>query len=82
MKLSDFIVLTHPEKRVIVLEEGVPVAKREIPNHLVFLFQLPGYYVEVFCCLESKAIKEFRVFHSSVHLEPYLDGISIDNLLD
>jgi len=81
MKLSEFIVLTQQEKRLTVIQEGVPIAKRHFNNYMVFLFQLPNYYVETFCCLESKAIEEFRVFHNPSHLAPYLDEISIDNLL-
>lgn len=81
MKLSAFIELTQEEKRATVLKEGVAIAKRELLNTMVFLFQLPGFYVETHCSKESKAIVEYRVFHDVNKLTPYLEGIAIDDLL-
>ena len=81
MKLSEFIGLTQEEKRFTVLQEGVPIAKMEILNYMVFLFQLSDYYVETFCCRESKEIREYRVFHNAEHLTPYLEAIPIEHLL-
>ncbi|MEP7372079.1 MAG: hypothetical protein ABI675_01745 [Chitinophagaceae bacterium] len=81
MKLSEFIGLTQEEKRFTVLHDGVPIAKREILNYTVFLFQLSGYYVETFCCQESKEIREYRMFHDANHLTPYLEAIPIEHLL-
>ena len=81
MKLSEFMLLTQEEKRSTVLQEGVPIAKMEILNYIVFLFQLPNYYVETYCCQESKEIREYRVFPKAEHLTPYLEAISIEQLL-
>lgn len=82
MKLSEFILLTQEEKRFTVLRQGVPIAKRQMLNCMVFLFQLPDYYVETYCCQETKEIREYRVFHSPDYLTPYLEAIKIDNLLN
>lgn len=81
MKLSEFILLTQEEKRFIVLQEGVVLAKMEVLNYMVFLFQLPHFYVETFCCQETKEIREYRVFHNVEHLTPYLEAIPIHHLL-
>ncbi len=81
MKLSEFMLLTQEEKRSTVLQEGVPIAKMEILNYIVFLFQLPNYYVEAYCCRQSKEIREYRVFHKAEHLTPYLEAIPIEQLL-
>jgi hypothetical protein len=81
MKLSEFILLTQEEKRFIVLQEGVVLAKMEVLNYIVFLFQLPHFYVETYCCQETKEIREYRVFHSAEHLTPYLEAIPIHQLL-
>lgn len=81
MKLSEFIGLPEDHKRSIVLTEGVAIAKRELVDKLVFLFQLHEYYVETFCCCKSKEILEYRVFQNTKQLEPYLDSIQIDHLL-
>ena len=80
MKLSEFIVLPREEKRSAVLHQGVALAKWENRKEMVFLFQLPDFYVETYCCQESKEIREYRAFYKVEHLTLYLDGISIDSL--
>jgi hypothetical protein len=81
MKLSEFIRLNEEEKRSTVLQQGVPVAKRQLVDYMVFLFQLSGYYVETYCCQQTKEIHEYRTIHSIDHLSLYLDAIPIDHLL-
>jgi hypothetical protein len=81
MKLSEFILLTQEEKRFIVLQEGVVIAKMEVLNYIVFLFQLPHYYVETYCCKDTKEIREYRAFPNAEHLTPYLEAIPIHHLL-
>lgn len=81
MKLSDFIVLSEKEKTSTVLHEGVLIAKRNCNGCMVFLFHLDSYYVETYCSLASKAVKEFRVFGNTRLLNPWLDTIAIDDLL-
>lgn len=80
MKLSDFILLTQEQKRFTVLNEGVLIAKRDILNYMVFLFQMKDYYVETFCSVEHKDIREFRVLHNTKNLNPYIESIPLDHL--
>jgi hypothetical protein len=82
MKLSDFIILNEEEKKLTVLHEGVLIAKRNYFNYMVFLFQLDSYYVETYCSIENKAIEEFRIFDNTKPLNPYLEAIPIDDLLN
>jgi hypothetical protein len=82
MKLSEFIALPEDHKRSIVMTEGVAIAKRQLDDQLVFLFQLQEYYVETFCCCRSKEILEYRVFQNTKQLAPYLEAIEIDHLLN
>lgn len=82
MKLSDFILLNEEEKRVTVLHEGVLIAKRDLPRQMVFLFQLPEYYVEAYCNIQDKSIEEYIVFNDTSPLHPYLENIHIDQLLN
>ncbi len=80
MTLSVFIELSAEKKRSTVLKQGAPVAKWTDPHYTVFLFQLSHFYVETYCCKETKDIHEFRVIHSPEYLARYLDRISIDGL--
>lgn len=82
MKLSDFIMLNEEEKKLTVLHQGILVAKRNNSNLIVFLFQLEGYYVETYCNRENKAIEEFRIFDDTRLLNPYLETISINDLIN
>jgi len=82
MKLSEFIALPEDHKRFTVMTHGVAIAKRYLSDQLVFLFQLPEYYVEAYCCCKSKDIMEYRVFQNTKQLAPYLDAIQIDDLLN
>ena len=81
MTISAFIELSGQQKRSTVLKQGAPLAKWTDCHYTVFLFQLPQFYVETYCCKKSKDIHEFRVIHSPDHLSNYLDAISIDGLL-
>jgi len=81
MKLSDFIVLDEKEKTSVVLHMGILVAKRRLQHCIIFLFQLENYYVETYCNYESNAVQEFRVFDGTQLLQPYLETISIHELM-
>jgi hypothetical protein len=82
MKLSDFILLNEQEKKSTVLHQGVLIAKRFNSDRLVFLFQLESYYVETYCNVANKAIEEFRIFDNIKPLNPYLENISLEGLLN
>jgi hypothetical protein len=81
MKLSDFILSGEEEKKKTVLHEGVLLAKRDNEHCKIFLFGLGDYYVEMFCNRQSKAIEEYRAFDNMRLLSPYLQAISLDDLL-
>jgi len=82
MKLSDFILLNQEQKKGILLHEGVLIGKRSLEDSMVFLFQLQDYYVESYCCIQSKSVKEFRAFTHLKPLYPYLEAIPLDDLLN
>lgn len=82
MRLSEFIVLSEEEKKWAVLHSGVLVGKRDSSDCKVFLFQLDRCYVEMFCNLQNKAVEEYRVFDDTNGLQPYLQSIPLDDLLN
>ena len=82
MKLSEFIALSEEEKRAFVLQQGVAIAKRCLPGYQVFLYQFSYFYVETYCCQQTKEIMEYRTIYSTKHLTPYLESIAIDHLLN
>jgi hypothetical protein len=82
MKLSGFVLLNLEEKKNVVLHKGVLVGKSWGSKHLVFLFQLDGFYVEVICDLGEKKIREYRAFAETKFLTPYLESIHIKHLIE
>jgi hypothetical protein len=82
MKLSDFILLDEEQKKGTLLHEGILIGKRSCEDCMIFLFQLPNFYVESYCNIRSKSIEEFRVFTHLEPLYPYLNSISLDDLLN
>lgn len=82
MKLSDFILLSEEEKKVAVLHEGVFIGKRKEAASVIFLFQFQNFYVEACFNASNKNIEEFCMFEQTSLLQPYLDHIPIDDLLN
>ena len=82
MKLFDFFLLRPDEKKLIILHEGVLIAKRDHITYMVFLFQLNEYYIEMYCNRASKAVEEYRVSVNLQTVMPYLEAINIDDLLN
>ena len=80
MTLSDFILLSLEQKGYVALHEGVLVAKRTTTEHLIFLFQINTFYLEMFCSLKSRSIEEMRMFDETKLLNPYLETIEINDL--
>ena len=81
MKLSEFIALPEDQKRATVMNLGVAIAKRQVNDQMIFLFQLQEYYVETCFSCTTKEILEYRVFMNTEQLTPYLEAIEIDSLL-
>lgn len=82
MRLSDFVSLNAQEKQWTVLRSGVLIGKRKYDNKVAFLFQVDNFYVETFFNAHNKSVEEFRMFDQTELLQPYLDSIRIDELLN
>jgi hypothetical protein len=82
MKLSDFIMLNEEEKKLAVLHRGILVAKRNNSTHFFFLFQMDRFYIETCCRIKTKDIEGYKMFHHLKLLEPYLETIAIEDLLN
>ena len=81
MNLSDFILLTDEEKKMILFHSGTLVAKRTNKDCMVFLFRIESFYVETYCNIETKQVQEYRAFDNTTALNPYLENIFLDDLL-
>ena len=82
MKLSEFILLSEEQKKSMLIHNGILVGKRNVAECIVFLFQLPDYYVETWFDRQSHSIQQFVTFINMESLNPYLEEIAIEGLLN
>jgi hypothetical protein len=80
MKPIQFELLEQTEKAQFLLCKGVEVGKRVYKGFDIHLFQIHGFYVEIFCHKASGTVNSIRAFEGGALLEPYLETINIDSL--
>ena len=65
----------------LICESGVFIGKRKDEYYNVLLFQVHGFYAEIFYHSHFNVIIKVNTFSDTDALEPYLQAISIDSLL-
>ena len=80
MKPQHFDMLEQTEKAQFLLCKGVEVGKRQYKGFDIHLFQVHGFYVEIFCHRTTGSINAVRAFDDLELLEPYLADISLEDL--
>ncbi len=78
--ISEFIKLDEEIQLQMLHQEGVHVGKRKVENMLVILFQLYGFYVEVYYRIYRKEVHHLIYSDSADILIPYLNQIHIKGL--
>lgn len=77
LSLTEFVDLPQDVQFDVLHKHGVYVGKRKIDEKTAVLFQLHGFYVEVFYKQYRKLIESISTSASTEILLPYLDQISI-----
>lgn len=77
LSLTEFIDLPQDVQFEVLHKHGVYVGKRKQEEKTIVLFQLHGFYVEVFYKQYRKIIENISTSTSTDILLPYLDQISI-----
>ena len=77
MTLYKFNLLDESKQAETLWENGVHIGERSDAEHNISLYQIEGFYVEVFYHREENVIKRFRTFSSIAQHEPYLGKIDI-----
>jgi hypothetical protein len=81
MTLQHFRALTQNKQNKKLLTEGVCIADRKTDEVQALLFQIEGFYVEVFFNGEGDEVLFSRSFEGVEDLEPYLEGIDLTEVL-
>jgi hypothetical protein len=82
MTLNDFILLTSIEQVDVLYKHGVFVGKRKNGKQVVVLYQLSGFYVEIFYRKYRSFISDINCSTSVDIAEPYLQQINLHQLLN
>lgn len=77
LSLTEFMDLPQELQFEVLHKHGVYVGKRKVNRQSIVLFQLHGFYVEVFYKQYRKTIDHMITSNSTEILQPYLDQINI-----
>jgi hypothetical protein len=78
--LRDFLHLSATEQFKLLYRDGVHVGKRMVNGKTVILFQLYGFYVEVYYKEYRKVVDHIVTSETTDILQPYLDQIHVRDL--
>jgi hypothetical protein len=72
-----FKLMEKDDQANTLWEHGVHLTELEDEGYKFILYQIEGFYVEVWYHKECNQIRKFRSFASTDQLEPYLSKIKI-----
>ena len=82
MTHKEYKALRQDEQTSFLCKAGVSIAERKVGPYLIVLFQVDGFYVEVFYDKSSYQMIKLMSFYNTTLLEPYLSDIDITSLFD
>lgn len=78
--LAEFNELTEVDQFDLLHRDGVYVGKRKLAGQTVVLFQLYGFYVEVYYQQYRKLVDHTVATDSAEILQPYIHQVNIRDL--
>lgn len=81
MRLQEFKRLPQQEQTALLYEQGVYIGKRKQGATVVVLYQLEGFYAEVFFRVYRRIIDRIFCFSDTKRLDPYLNGMDVEQLV-
>ncbi len=82
MQIKEFKYQTKQTKTSLLACHGVFLARRSEGAFAVFLFQVEGFYVEMFYDETEAEIGYIRSFSSVEELTPYLNAIDLCEIFE
>ena len=80
MTLEQFNRLNEDEKSNALWLKASLIDVLRKDSLTILLYQLCGFYVEVYYNYNKNLIETFHSFNSTDHLEPYLDKINLEGI--
>ena len=81
MTLCEFSLLSEKEKTALLYKQGVYIGKRKLGSVTVLLYQLEGFYAEVYYRQYRRVVDRIRCFADTARLDPYLEEINVEHLV-
>ncbi|HVG12932.1 MAG TPA: hypothetical protein VM843_08005 [Flavisolibacter sp.] len=81
MTLCEFERMDWCYRLDLLQEEGLYVGKRKWNGLTVLLYQLEEFYIELYYSAYRLDVTEVRCFTSTYSLDPYLEDILIEDLV-
>ncbi|HEX4375259.1 MAG TPA: hypothetical protein VHZ50_18280 [Puia sp.] len=82
MKAKDFEILDQFDQLQVIEDKAVFLDYRQKGDYSIGLFQVDGFYVEVFFHVIKLSYKKIHVFDDMRFLDPYINHIDISDLCD
>jgi hypothetical protein len=80
MTLYQYNQLDKTDQACVLWNKGVFLCERKMDQYTIALYQIEGFYVELFYHPEDNAIEKLRSFRSTGQLNPYLNRIDVSKL--
>jgi hypothetical protein len=77
MHFNDFLQLDETGQLEILWYNGEQIGRRKENDYLVLLYQVEGFYVEVYYHTRLRAVRRYVSFQSPDRLGPYLQQIDL-----
>lgn len=81
MRMQEFTSLPQKSKVALLYDEGVYIGKRKQGTTIVVLYQLEGFYAEVYYRSYRRVIDHISCFSGTKRLDPYLSGMDVEHLV-
>jgi len=79
--LQNFRVMPFEKKCDVITFYGNYLAQRNCGDCKVFLYQTQGFFIEVFYSPQGQKVLMINAFDKPIGLDPYLEKISLDDLI-
>ncbi len=79
--IQQFDTLSKEDQQNELLKNGIFLAERQDGPFRIMLYQLNGFYVEVYFFNLYNKVAFFQTFEDTEALQPYLEQINVKTLL-
>ena len=79
--MNEFLYLSEEDQAHLLYEKGVYIGKRKLAKTIVILYQLDGFYAEVFYRHYRRTIECISCFSGTARLDPYLSEMDIEQFV-